>query len=226
MKKLCLSLLIAMLAVASAYAQMTMVSLDSVSNGTVVSFDSTTSVGLTDNGGPEGRYLPGDYYVTVNSDCREYRFCLQISVLDISCRDTLYIYDGPDTNSAIRAKINNCTGHTEGQRIFVSASNNTGVLTVRFRAVEGSSGGNGFSLDAQCGIPCEKVVPVIDSLFYRVRDGVVYDSAFIRDVPKYDTVWNFTEDGDTVGIDHVDTNYFKGAHLCVGDSVIFHGHGE
>lgn len=225
MKKISLFLIVSMLSLATAHAQLTMVNLDATSNGTTVSFDSTNTVGVLDNGGG-GRYVPGDYSITITSTCSPYRFFLKIGELDIDCRDTLYIYDGPSITSPVRAKINNCTGHYEGQEIYVSPTNTSGVLTVRFLSVDSSMGGNGFILGTNCGTPCEKVEPVIEETFFRTRNGVIYDTAYLRNVPVYDTTWNINANGDTLGISHVDTNYFIGAHLCVGDGVIFKGHGE
>lgn len=185
---------------------------------------STEIVGVKDNGG-NGRYTQGDFHLTLKGSCDSiYRFSLRIDELDIACTDTLYIYDGPNTSSPIRAKINNCSGHKVGQRVFVSPTNTSGYLTVRFSAT--GSGGDGFLLSAECEVPCERVVPVIEEKFYRLRNGVVYDSAFLRDVPVYDTLWNINGNGDTIGITSIDTSYFVGAHLCVGDGVMFKGHGE
>ncbi len=225
MKKIHLFLIMGMLVSSMAYSQLTVVNLDASSNGQVFSYDSTNTVSVHDNGG-EGRYVAGDYAVSVTSSCSPFRFFLQLSELDIDCRDTLFIYDGPSTSSPVLAKINNCTGHYEGQNIFVSPTNTTGALTIRFLSVDTSAYGQGFTLNTNCGTPCEKVEPVIESLFYRTRNGVIYDSAYIRNVPVYDTTWNITAGGDTTGISHIDTNYFLGAHLCVGDGVIFRGHGE
>ena len=225
MKKIHLFLIMGMLVSSMAYSQLTVVNLDASSNGQVFAFDSTNTVSVHDNGG-EGRYVPGDYNVSVTSTCSPFRFFLQLDELDIDCHDTLFIYDGPSTSSPVLAKINNCTGHYEGQYIFVSPTNTTGALTIRFLSVDGSTGGQGFTLNTNCGTPCEKVEPVIESLFYRTRNGVIYDSAYIRNVPVYDTTWNITAGGDTIGISRIDTNYFLGAHLCVGDGVIFRGHGE
>lgn len=225
MKKICLFLIVSMLSVATAYSQLTMVTLDDNANGQTVSFDSTNAVGVLDNGG-QGRYVAGDHHITITSTCDPYRFFLKLGELDIACTDTLYIYDGPSVNSPIRAKINNCTGHHEGQEIFISPTNTSGTLTIRFFAADGTQSGTGFNLGTNCGTPCEKVEPVIEEAFFRTRNGVIYDTAYLREVPVYDTTWNINNNGDTIGINHIDTNYFIGAHLCVGDGVIFRGHGE
>ncbi len=201
--------------------------LDAAIHGTRITHDiEANQVAIYDNGGANGRYTPGDYYVTIESNCQApRRFSLVIDELDIACSDTLYIYDGPDTNSAVRAKINNCSGHRVTQSIFVSSTNPSNTLTVRFRVSATSTGGTGFALSATCGIPCENIYAVIDSMFYRTRNGVIYDSAYQREVPKYDTSYRVNSNGDTLGISAIDTSYFTGVHLCVGDGVIFRGHG-
>ena len=108
MKKIHLLFIMGMLVSSMAYSQLTIVNLDASSNGQVFSYDSTNTVSVQDNGG-EGRYVPGDYYVSVTSTCSPFRFFLQLDELDIDCHDTLFIYDGPSTSSPVLAKINNCT---------------------------------------------------------------------------------------------------------------------
>lgn len=230
MKKLYLFLVgFMLLAPASLWAQagVDTYNIDAANNGRTIFFDiDGNAVGLYDNGGPNGNYTAGDYYITIGSSCPDpYRFCLVLSDFDIPCMDTLYIYDGADTNGAIRAKINNCMGYMNEHKIFVSPQNTSGTLTVRFKTGRYSPGGAGFTLSARCETPCERIYAVIDSAFYRTRNNVIYDTAYQRQVPVYDTTYNINSDGDTLGIRSIDTNYFTGVHLCVGDGVIFKGHG-
>lgn len=228
MKKIVFLLFAGVLSIPSLRAQVDLYNLNADLDGQVIVYDpSTATLGLRDNGG-DGNYEPGDYSVVIQSECSgaDNRFCLVINDLDIDCHDTLYIYDGPDATGEVRAKINNCTGHEINRQIFVSPNNTSGMLTVRFVARSNSNGGRGFSLNAACQKPCEKVAPRILPTFYRTRNGVVYDTAQIRQVPIYDTTWNIRSNGDTIGVDHIDTNYFDGAHLCIGDGVIFQGGGR
>ena len=229
MKKLLLFPLMVFMGFTSLWAQsgLDSYSVDAANHGTRITHDiAGNQVAIFDNGGANGRYSPGDYYLTIESNCQApNRFCLIIEELDIACSDTLYIYDGADTNGAVRAKINNCSGHRVSQKIFLSATNATRTLTVRFRVSDTTHGGTGFALSAACGIPCEDIYAVIDSMFYRTRNGVIYDSAYQRQVPVYDTTYNINSNGDTIGISAIDTSYFTGVHLCVGDGVIFRGHG-
>ena len=197
--------------------------------------DDSRGYGAPDAGG----YQYGkDYMITISGGCPDgSRLSFLIDELSVSCLDTIYVYDGPDTTGTLVAKFNSFTGNVvEGDRIFESYSNTTGMLTLRFRtdprtdtnrldlACERHNNdiGKGFAIHFSCDVPCEFVIPVIDSLFYRTRNGVIYDSSYIREVIVLDTI--YLNDSDT--IDRVDTIAFMGAHLCIGDGVIFHGHGD
>ena len=214
--------------------------LDASTNGTTVSMATVGgAVSVRDDdsqgqGAPDAGYPMRniDYSITVEGNCdSNNRLAIVITELSIYSTDTLYIYDGPSTSSPLLKKFNSYYGGVKaGDFIFVSPSNNTNMVTIRFRT--GSDGdnnsdgiGKGFMLTAHCRKPCESVVPVINSIFYRTRNGVVYDSAYIRQVTIYDTIY-IDEDNPSLGIDHVDTVNFMGAHLCIGDGVIFKGHGE
>ncbi|MBR1549730.1 MAG: gliding motility-associated C-terminal domain-containing protein [Bacteroidales bacterium] len=151
----------------------------------------------------------------------------------------MYIYEGQGTTGPLLVKFNSFTGNvTEGQIIYESPTNTSGMLTIRFRtdSLTNSSRtnlecfrqnggvGRGFELAVSCGKPCESVEPVINDKFYRTRHGVIYDSAYIRMVTQLDTIWNDADD-HSQGFSGVDTTRFLGAHLCVGDGVIFNAHG-
>ena len=214
--------------------------LDASTNGTTLSMATVGgAVSVRDDdsqgqGAPEEGYPMRDidYSVTIEGTCTdENRLALFVSELSVYSTDTLYIYDGPTTASPLIKKFNSTYGGVkEGDLIFVSPTNSTNKLTIRFRTGSDGDGnsngiGKGFLLVAHCTKPCETVVPVIETQFYRTRHGVVYDTAEIREVTIYDTVYN-DEDHPEQGINHVDTVRFMGAHLCIGDGVIFKGHGE
>jgi gliding motility-associated-like protein len=220
-----ISLLLAGTVSAQTYA------VDTTNQGQTYVYDPSVSmISVTDNDqGAGGRYMPGDNYLSIQGSCTAPAyFYLEINIIDIDPHDTLYIYDGPDIFSPVKAKINNNTGHTIGKRFFASPSNTSNTLTVRMNATASgvSAGGAGFILVTGCGTPCEQIIPVIESKFYRTRNGVIYDSSYVRDVPVYDTLWTIASNGDTLGFDRIDTSYFVGAHLCIGDGVIFKGHGN
>lgn len=228
--------------------------IDASTNGTIIQMDGgSVTIRDDDAVGENGAPSRGiDYYVTIQGGCPEpSRIFLAIDTLSVSCIDTVYFYDGPDTNSPLIAKFNSFTGNvTEGDFLYESPANTTGMVTLRLRtdpltdtnrsqlACMRYSGGVGAGLicHLSCGIPCEQVNPVIDTMFYRTRRGEIYDSAYLQLVPIYDTVMKAEDvlaqladvEGSTIedSIDRIDTNYFIGANLCIGDGVIFRGYGD
>lgn len=228
----------AMLSVGELNAQDFIYRMDATTNGVVVSM-AGASVTVRDDdtqgqGAPDAGYpMRGvDYTLTIVGGCPGgSRMAFHVDELSINASDTLYVYDGPDTTGRLVAKFNYYFGGVhEGDYIFETPLNTTGMLTVRFRTgstfQSNSDGvGNGFVLTFFCGVPCETVVPVIDSVFYRTRNGVIYDSAYTREVTQYDTIWRDPDDHDA-GYTGIDTINFIGAHLCIGDGVIFKGHGD
>lgn len=239
------ALLVSMLTTGTAIGQVQVYRLDAALNGTVITMTGGTLVLRDDDsqgaGAPEaGSPMHGiDYFVTLEMGCSgATRIVFYVSELSISCLDTLYFYDGIDTNGTLIAKFNSFTGNmAQGNRFFETPSNISGKVTVRFKTdpltdtnrthlscFTNSSVGTGFSLTARCEIPCATVIPVIDSEFYRTRNGVVYDTAYIHEISYPDTIYNI--EGDTTsGILSIDTVRFMGANLCIGDGVIFRGHG-
>lgn len=245
-----LPLLLAMLVPSLSKAQddaMIVVRLDASTNGTLVQLDGGTAAVRDDDSQGAGAPVSGspmsgiDYYVTLEGGCAEgARMRFVVTELSVSCLDTVYVYEGADTNGFLLIKFNSFTGNVVvGQSIYERPSNTTGKLTVRFRTDPRTSSartgldcyrnnggvGKGFELAVSCNVPCESVVPVINDKFYRTRHGEIYDSAYIREVTQYDTLWNDEED-HSLGYTGVDTTVFMGAHLCIGDGVIFQGHGE
>lgn len=244
MKKIVFLFLVTLmpLATGKAFAQDHIVTMDETTNGTVYNLEAGSITIADDNAGANAdEYTPGrDYTITIGGGCpAPSRIALRFTKLDISCLDTLYIYDGPDATGNLIAKVNNNYGNiSEGDLVFETPDNTTGMVTFRFltdpltdtnrtklNCYRNHMHSKGFQVYVSCRIPCETVVPVIDSLFYRTRNGVVYDSAYLRWVSLYDTVW-VNPDDTAAGIDRIDTNTFLGAHLCIGDGVIFRGHGD
>ena len=234
---------------ATASAQSFIYRLDATTHGSVLQTeDNSYTIRDDDSRGPgapdAGGYQYGiDYFITINGGCSATggRLSFYVDSLSVGCLDTIYVYNGPDTNGTLVAKFNSFTGNVaEGDLVYESPSNTTGMLTLRFRtdprtdtsrldlACERHNRdiGSGFIINFNCGVPCEFVIPVIDSLFYRTRNGVIYDSAYIKEVTVLDTVYMVVNDETTDSIDHVDTINFLGANLCIGDGVIFNGHGD
>ncbi len=179
-----------------------------------------------------------DYWMTVLGDCSAPNaMAFNIEFLDLRynttgspCADTLFIYDGVDTSAPV---IWYATGNSKVpavNRVFASPSNTIQALTVRFK-VCGDCGpwnhgtGVGFRIVAECKMPCEQFTPILDSIYYKTRNGVVYEYGTIKHL--FDTVHTFAWDSilnDSVPI--VDTQPFEGVNLCMGDGVIFTAHCE
>lgn len=212
---------------------------------------------LYDNGGGSGYYTGGqDVFIHVTSDCEttdsSVHFTAILQDFDISCKDTLYVYDGPDTSSPILQKINNCYDYSGVGSYTVSPNNTSKQLTIRFRTkVDTVNHHKGFHFLFNCQKACEKVDAFIDNMYERTDlEGNIISSHRLRPLPDqkdtlfmkdtivvYDTVWDdsahtvFTvhpRDSvfNTDSIIRVDTvSWVDGALLCQGMGIIFHGHG-
>lgn len=179
-----------------------------------------------------------DYWITVIGDCSAPdAMSFNIEFLDLRfsttgspCADTLFIYDGIDTSAPV---IWYATGNARVpavNTIYASPTNTLQALTVRFK-VCGDCGpwnhetGVGFRMVADCKKPCEQFTPILDSIFYKTRNGVVYEYGTIKHL--FDTisvnVWDSILQ-DSVSV--VDTQPYEGVNLCMGDGVIFTAHCE
>lgn len=179
-----------------------------------------------------------DYWITVLGDCSApnamafviENLDLRYSTTGSPCADTLFIYDGIDTSAPV---IWYATGNSRVpavNEIFASPTNTLQALTVRFK-VCGDCGpwnhetGLGFRMVADCRKPCEQFTPILDSIFYKTRNGVVYEYGTIKHL--FDTVHRFAWDSilnDSVPV--IDTQPYEGVNLCMGDGVIFTAHCE
>lgn len=145
---------------------------------------------------------------------------LAFEQFDLDESDTLYIYDGPSTSSPLLKASNNVNQSLLFQSVSPSSLNSSGCVTLRFKTDGANSKQIGFVIRVSCGLPCETPTGHIDSIYYKVRDGVVTDTCVIRNVYVYDTVWN----SDSTSYDLIE-NVFRGVHLCLGEDVIFNAHG-
>lgn len=175
-----------------------------------------------------------DYVVSIVSSCPVTDttvFYFSFTNFDIGPRDTVFIYDGPSTRSPLLTKCNNTLNYPIPGQFFCSASNTSRTLTLRFKTA--SSGGvfNGFILAMDCDKPCEQLVPKIDDVYYKTRNGQIIDTGYIRpQVGRIDTVYRAIDEVnhiyDSNTIERIDTTFFPGINLCIGDGIIFTGHGE
>ena len=140
---------------------------------------------------------------------------------DIDPGDTLFIHDGPSLNSTVILKCNNNLNPQNQTTVFPSPYNTSGKLTLEFKTNGDGNAGTGFMIIVACREKCETIVPVIDSIFYKTRNGIIVDSGYSRTIFVYDTNWNADSTDYTL-----DTQWFKGMHLCLGESIIFKAHGE
>lgn len=228
-------------------AQTPVVRMDATTNGTIYTMTSNSLIIRDDDsqgtGAPDsGSYEHGrDYSLTIQSLCEDpFRIAMRFDEMSITCVDTLYIYDGPSTSGTLIGKYNNYTGNANpGDVVFETPANTTGQVTLRFVTdpltdtsrtrlscyTNRGNVGKGFAISVYCAVPCERVVPVIETEFYRTRNGEVYDTSYIKLITVYDSVY-YVEGDPSSGLDHIDTNEFIGANLCIGDGVIFKGHGN
>lgn len=200
---------------------------------------SSSGTRIYDDGGGLGNYSvsdSSDYWLTITGICGgDDKFCLIIDAVDMrmknnghACPDTLFIYDGPDTNSRVLWYATGNQVIPTTRTIFATPSNTAQALTIRLKVCADCGTwnpltGKGFSILADCRPICEDFVPHLDSIFYKTRNGVIYEFGRVKTL--YDTsshkVWDaFAHDSITV----IDSIPFLGVNLCMGDGVIFTAH--
>ena len=162
-------------------------------------------------------------WVTIDSgSCDgETAMSLYFESFDIDPSDTLIIHDGPSLSSPRLLTCNNNLNPQFQTTIFPSLINTTGKLTLEFITNGDGNNGSGFSINVACREKCETVTPVIDTFFFKTRNGVIVDTGYTRMVQVIDTNWS----ADSTSF-YLDTQYFRGVHLCLGEGIIFAGHGE
>ena len=217
MKKVVLILIVLFLGGGvSLHAQngITPINVDASTHGDTIDVSNAT-VYLYDNGGGQGNYVGGhDYWVHVIGNCESvdsnYHLTVVIDDYDILFCDTLYVYDGPDTNAPCVIKLNNDTTTNENGSFTISPTNTSKMLTIRFRTIvsgppedQGQTTHRGFHCEFPCRRACEKVEAFIDSVYQRPdKEGNVLSTHRMRLVPDqrdtvfvldsvivYDTVW-------------------------------------
>lgn len=177
-----------------------------------------------------------DYWVTVVGICTEpYTMAFVIEDLDMRfsasgnpCADTLFIYDGVDTSAPLLWYATGDIKTPSVTAIYSGPFNTSQALTVRIK-ICGDCGpwdyktGRGFRMVADCRKPCEQFTPVLDSIFYKTRNGVVYGAGQIRHLYdlKETMVWDSVLNDSVPGFDTIP---FDGVNLCIGDGVIFTAH--
>ena len=95
---------------------------------------------IYDDGGNTGDYSSNiDQTLTITSnDPNNGCVMVEVQTLDIDGSDTLYFYDGTDTNGTLLFKINNSNYNpTVTYRFAATIQNATGAVTVRFTSISG-----------------------------------------------------------------------------------------
>src|SRR5574344_215290 len=200
------------------------VHLNATTNGTTVTVPSDGIFLYDDDAAASGCYSANtNYSITVQGSCvNPNKLSLTVETFDIAATDTLYVYDGNSTSAPLILMCNNTYNSQLNQIIYASSLNTTNCLTIRLATH--SSNGRGFSMMVACKFPCESVTPVIENTFYKVKNGVIIDTCTIRPFMVHDTVIHIDDNNDTT-ISVVDET-FRGVNLCLGEDVIFNGHGE
>lgn len=192
---------------------------------------------LMDDGGDYNYTNNTDYWVTVLGECdTPYVMTFSIEMLNLRhttsglpCADTLFVYDGPTTSDSLLWFATGSMFVPNTRSVYISPENTTGMMTLRFKTCDCSgidrTTGEGFNIVVECTRPCETFKPVIDSIYYKTRDGEIYGFGRIKTLYDYDTVMIW----DSILMDSiqtVDSTPFNGVNLCLGDGVIFTAHCE
>lgn len=176
-----------------------------------------------------GNYTDGPYdrHLTVTGNCdsttgNQTKLCLYFESFNVDPHDTLFVYDGPTINSPLLAASNNNLNPLSGVKLFPGGFNTSNKLTIRFKTNGDGITGGGFTISVMCSMPCETVIPVIDSFFYKTnRAGEIIDTGFTKNLTQIDTVYNADSSDFTL-----EYQYYLGVHLCLGEGVILNAHGE
>ena len=181
---------------------------------------------ISSEAGPDGiNYDDGPFtrWITVDSgSCALGKGTgFYFETFDIDPGDTLIIHDGPSINSYISLKCNNELNPQFQTTIFPSPYNTSGKLTLEFKTNGDQKTGKGFVIIVTCREKCETIIPVIDSVFYKTRNGIIIDSGYSRILTQIDTIWKYDSTSFIV-----DTLHYKGMHLCEGEGIIFKAHGN
>lgn len=233
MKKQVFILAILLIAGTVLHAQgITTVYLDNTTHNTTqtVGSDGTRILGT-----PQGaqNYNAGiDYWMTITGNCSGTN-AFSFTVEDVNlrrksngtaCADTMFIYDGVGINAPLLWYATGEEVNPATFTVYASPSNVAQALTVRLKSCSDCSSwdpstGKGFTILVGCKFPCEAITPHLDSIFYKTRNGEIYEFARIKTL--YDSTRVLADNGvDSIWV----YTPFQGVNLCLGDGVIFTAH--
>lgn len=202
--------MLVLVAIGSVYAQNQVVKKISELNGQIVNLP-TEGIRLTDSDANGNFYADGENYTVTFIDTSCYdpnRLTLAVDEFDVEPGDTLFIYDGPSTNSQLLCKANN-NASIYASRIYATGNS----ITLRFKSNNNGQVGKGFSINVDCEKPCQTIELEWDTIFYRVVDGVDYEKKVTYDY-ELDTIFDSINTDVVIGFD---TLWFYAFDLCFGD---------
>lgn len=149
-----------------------------------------------DNGGINGDYGINRNDILVLNSNNSSAASVEIRILlqgdfDVHPSDTLYIYDGPNTNSPLLDKLNNAIigGISANDLVYTATVTNTsGALTLKFVSdASDTTVGTGFIINTSCVAPCQRVNLAIDSVHSSHIPHQDVDGFFYVDLCPWDT---------------------------------------
>ncbi len=230
MKKFVISLLLALAFTGTAIAQnIEPFNLDAAHHGTTYPVG-TQGARMYDDGGADAAYSRGiDYWIILSGTCDTPSvFSIKIETASIAEGDTMFIYDGMGINAPLLMYSTGGEFYPRAVNFYASPSNFAGALTLRLKTAAAGPGvpppAAGFGILVTCSVPCESITPHLDSIFYKTRNGEIYEFGRIKLLFDVDTHMRYDEQAQDSVIDYIDTLYFDGVNLCQGDGVIFTAH--
>lgn len=232
-KSVILSLLMSVVVISTTcFAQTSVVQLNNSTNG-------STKVGcsfvFTDDGGANSNYS--------NNQERSITFCPQsqgvqrviaeFELFDLGDGDVMYIFDGPDLNSAPHMEMaSSAPEHTgdvlDGVTVVPPPTNTSGCLTFKFVS-DGSGNAPGWKAKISCDNVCQDVEVALGESYARIDSmGVrhefpltkAYDTTLVRATkhnPDGSLIYDSVIDGEYWANDIIE---FYALNMCLGDSLL------